>query len=198
MHEGGEMHFNRWHVGQYTYGVHDDDDIPGVRTRASVWCRVCNVSLSLGQEASHGAGRRHARQTVLQSIPDAPFCPGRAGVWACNCFCRCGRFWPAGGGQRPQLHFSRNPDKVGQVDYDDEMGAGDSYQDGHRRLCTEMATLQRDRNAAAKCPAKPKPKRAQAAKRLGRDQQRAVHVVTRCGQDDCDRRQVVISDGIRL
>jgi hypothetical protein len=134
--------FNRWHTGQYMYDAHDDDngDIPGVRLRASVWCRVCNVTFSPGMEASHGSGRRHTRQTLMQSIPDTPFCPGRAGRWGCHIFCRCGRFWPAiGDGQRPHLYF-QNPAKVFRPDYDDDEGKGDTLEEGHRKLVCQMAT----------------------------------------------------------
>jgi hypothetical protein len=114
--------FSSWHVGQFAYGH-----------AADVTCLVCNVTFSRGLEASHGTGRRHAREFARQSLPEVHFCPGRAGAWGCHCFCRCGRFWPRGSGERPHLHF-RVAEKVSRPDYEEELG-GDSFEQGHRIVC---------------------------------------------------------------
>jgi hypothetical protein len=117
------MHFNAWHVGQFAYEAGSGD----------VACLICHVIFSRGSEASHGTGRRHAQESARQSPPEVPFCPGRAGAWGCHSFCRCGRFWPRGAGERPHLHF-RVPGRVSQPDYDDDWGAGDSFEQGHRKV----------------------------------------------------------------
>jgi hypothetical protein len=112
------IHFNSWHVGQFAYGQ-----------SGQVACRICHVTFARGGEASHGMGRRHARESAWQASQEVPFCPGRAGIWGCHSFCRCGRFWPRGHGERPHLHFQK-PEHVSRPDYEDEV-VGVSWEQSH-------------------------------------------------------------------
>ena len=77
--------FNWWHPGQFEYR-----SLPCEGDRNIVCCKLCKVTFRRGQEGMHGSGRRHS---ALMDAPwPEPFCPGRAGTWGCNAFCRCRRW----------------------------------------------------------------------------------------------------------
>ena len=70
-----EMH-NLWHPDQFT------DAKPGYVT-----CTLCGVTISAGQEGTHGRGRRHSVKALQAGIKPMPQCRGIK--WCCCDGCSC-------------------------------------------------------------------------------------------------------------
>ena len=76
--EGAEMH-NLWHPSQFTEAK-----------AGHVTCTLCGITISSGQEATHGRGRRHSLKAWQAALK--PIAPCRGFKWCCWFGCSC-RQW---------------------------------------------------------------------------------------------------------